>query len=276
MTTDLAKFEVPVDKLRWRCDPAVFDFDCTKDIAALREFIGQDRAISAVEFGLSMTQEGYNIYVAGLTGTGKTSIVKAYIEKLVKERQAGQKAYHPSDWCYVYSFADPDRPQVLDLPQGSGKLFRDQIANLLETLKEELTKAFSSEEYKSQRKQMVEDGQGGQQKLLEDMGEEAQRSGFLLQITPSGPVLIPVAEGKPMSQADYIALAESTRRDLENRRGELLKKLEAVFEKIRELERQTVEKLQNTDRAIADFTVSRLFESLVPAFDSNERHEGRI
>ena len=69
---DIKKYELSADKLRWQCDPSMFDFDCTKDLAPLREFIGQDRAIQAIDFGLSMRHEGYNIYVAGLTGTGKT------------------------------------------------------------------------------------------------------------------------------------------------------------------------------------------------------------
>ena len=73
---DLAKFEVPVDQLKIECDPNMFKFKCTKDLAPLREFIGQDRAIRGIEFGLSMKNKGYNIYVAGLSGTGKTSIVK--------------------------------------------------------------------------------------------------------------------------------------------------------------------------------------------------------
>ena len=68
---DISRYEVSADKLRWQCDPAVFDFESTKGLAPLREFIGQDRAIRAIEFGLSMDRDGYNIYVAGLTGTGR-------------------------------------------------------------------------------------------------------------------------------------------------------------------------------------------------------------
>ena len=77
----LEKYEIAVDKLRWHCDPSLFQFECTKDLAPLREFIGQERATRAVEFGLNMTTTGYNIYVAGLAGTGKTSMVEAYIER---------------------------------------------------------------------------------------------------------------------------------------------------------------------------------------------------
>lgn len=263
---NIAKHEVPADKLRWQCDPAMFDFECTKDLAPLREFVGQDRAIRAIEFGLSMNRDGYNVYVAGLTGTGKTSAVKTYIKKLIEERRDLGEAHRPEDWCYLYNFTEPDRPYILNLTQGKGKTFRDQINNLLQRLKEELARAFSSEEYKTQKKKTVEESRAKQQKLFEEIGEEAQRQGFLLEMTVSGPVLIPVVEGKPISQADYWALEESVRRELEARRADLLEKLQATFERARELERQTAEKLQDADKTIADFTVSRLFDSLIQEY----------
>ena len=84
---DIKKYEVPADKLHWHCDPGIFDFDCTKELAPLGEFIGQDRAMRAIEFGLSVALDGYNIYVAGLTGTGKTSAVKSHIKKLVGRKK---------------------------------------------------------------------------------------------------------------------------------------------------------------------------------------------
>jgi predicted ATP-dependent protease len=259
---DVTKYKVPADKLRWQCDPSIFDFECTKDLAPLREFIGQDRAIRAIEFGLTMNRDGYNIYVAGLTGTGKTSVVKTYIKKLVEKK----KAQRLEDWCYLYNFADPDRPQNVNLSQGKGKAFRDQINNLLQKLKEEMTKAFSSEEYTSQRKKAVEESQTKQQKLFDEMAEEAQHQGFQLQMTAVGPALIPLVERKPLSQADYIALDKPVRKKLESKRAELLKKLQVTFEKSRELENQIVEKLQNTDKSVADFTISRLFDSLMKEY----------
>lgn len=197
---NITKYEVPVEKLRWHCDPAIFDFECTKDLAPLREFIGQDRAIRAIEFGLSMTRDGYNIYVSGLTGTGKSSIVKTYIQKLVEKKLD----HRLEDWCYLYNFGDPDRPQAVNLPQGKGKSFKDQIVNLLQKLKEELTKAFSSEEYLNQKKKVVEESQTRQQQLIEAMAEEAQHQSFQLQMTTVGPALIPLVEGKPIAQADYL------------------------------------------------------------------------
>lgn len=258
----IAKYEVPADKLCWQCDPAIFDFECTKDLAPLGEFIGQERAIRAVEFGLSMNLDGYNIYVAGLTGTGKTSMVKRYIKKLIEQRQSQKQPYHPEDWCYLYDFTDPDRPQIINLPQGTGKAFRDQISNLLQRLKDELAKAFSSEEYKAERKKTVEESQTEQRKLFHEIGEEAQQQGFLLEMTAAGPALIPLAEGKPLSQTDYLTLKKPARQELETKRTDLLQKLQANLERVGNLQRQTTERILNTDKAVADFTVSRLFDSL--------------
>ncbi len=264
-------YEVPADKLRWRCDPALFDFECTKDLAPLREFVGQDRAIRAVEFGLSMNHIGYNIYVAGLTGTGKTSMVKTYIEKLIKEKEAREGPYHPDDWCYLYNFSDSDRPQMVNLPQGKGKVFRDQVRNLLQRLTEDLSKAFSSEEYNAQRKETVEENQGEQRRLFEQVGEEAHRQGFVLQMTSMGPALIPVAEGKPMSPSDFLALPEPQRKEIESRRAELLNKLEASLEKVRELERQTAQKLYQTDREVGEFAVAKLFADLTQEYSDSAK-----
>ena len=101
------KYEVPVDKLRWECDPKIFNFKCTKDLAPLREFVGQERATRAVEFGINMTNAGYNIYVAGLTGTGKTSMVKAYIERVIKDQEARGETFQLDDWCYLYNIMNP-------------------------------------------------------------------------------------------------------------------------------------------------------------------------
>jgi lon-related putative ATP-dependent protease len=258
---DLKSWEVPYKQLKTECDPGMFDFECTRDLAPLREFIGQDRAIRGIEFGLSMKNKGYNIYVAGLSGTGKTSIVKTYVNKIVEKRQA-EGIYNPEDWCYLYNFADTDKPQVVSLPQGKGKIFKEDMTKLLERLKDELVKAFSSEEYKSQAKSAVQEGQSEQQRLFEAIGEEARKAGFMLQITPMGPAIIPLEKGKPMPEEVFVALDENTRKKIETQRQELANKLQDVFEQAREMERKTADKLRNTDKAVAEYTVSRLFNDL--------------
>lgn len=259
---ELKKYEVPVDKLRWECSPKMFDFKCTRDLAPLREFVGQERATRAVEFGINMTNSGYNIYVAGPSGTGKTSMVKAYIERVIKEREAHGETFHPDDWCYVYNFKEPDSPRIVSLPQGKGKAFRDGITDLLNRIRQGLGQAFSSEEYKGQKQKTGEEVQAEQQKLFEAISSEARRQGFIFQMTPAGPALIPMTEERPMQEQEYLALDEDKRKELNSKQAELLKKLKSSFETASNAQTKAMERLKKLDKDIGEYTVSGVFSSL--------------
>jgi predicted ATP-dependent protease len=256
------KYEVSVDKLRWNCDPKIFDFECTKDLAPLQEFVGQERATRAVEFGINMANMGYNIFVAGLTGTGKTSMVKAYIERIIKDQEARGETFQLDDWCYLYNFKEPDSPQIVSLPQGKGKVFREEMTALLDKIRQRLGQAFSSEEYKGQRQKIGEEVQAEQQKLFEEISGEARRQGFIFQMTPSGPALIPMKEDRPMQEQEYLALDEDTRKQLESKQAELLKKLKSNFETATAIQTKATERLKKLDKEIGEYTVSGSFGSL--------------
>ena len=262
------KYEVPVDRLRWKCDPKIFDFECTKDLAPLQEFVGQERATRAVEFGINMADTGYNIYVAGLTGTGKTSMVKAYIERVIKEREAPEGTPQLDDWCYLYNFKEPDSPRIVSLPQGKGKAFREDMTALLDKIRQGLGEAFSSEEYKGQRQKIGEEVQAEQQKLFEEISGEARRQGFIFKMTPSGPALIPMKEDRPMQEEEYLALDEDTRKQLEAKQAELLKKLKANFETATSVQTKATERLKKLDKDIGEYTVSGSFESLFEQYSN--------
>ncbi len=267
----LKTYELKADELIFRCDPKIFDFECTKDLAPLREFIGQDRAIKAIDFGLSMDQNGYNVFVAGLTGTGKTTAVKTYIKKLLDGRKDKDQLSTPDDWCFLFNFEDADRPQIVNIPAGKGKSLRDDMDKLLENLKVELSKAFSSEEFKNEMNKTVEEGQTKQRKLLEALGEEAQQQGFLFQMTTRGPALVPVKDGKPMSEDDYYQLGEDERKQIEEKRAKLLEKMKKAFQSAQELEKDVREKLKKNEREIAEYTVSDLYMKLNEKYAGNEK-----
>ncbi|MBI2854237.1 MAG: AAA family ATPase [Chloroflexi bacterium] len=264
---ELNKFEIPPDRLRLTVDPGIFRFKCTEDLVPIREFIGQTRATKAIEFGLNIHDDGFNIYVSGLSGTGKTTIVKRYIDRLIKSRTD----FKPLDWCYVYNFREADAPRIASLPQGKGKVFQRQISELLDHIKEDLGKSFASDEYKAQRDRLVEDTRRQQQKDLEQLGEEARSQGFSIQVTPMGPALIPVVDGRPMQEAEWHALPEDTRKTLEARQDDLRKKLQASFEKAEKVERDVHDRLHKLDKDIGDFAISRLFQQMLMEYGSNEK-----
>ena len=247
-------FEVPYDKLAWRCDLSFLPFTCTAEMTPLEDFIGQERAIRAIEFGLGVNKPGFNIFVTGLTGTGKTSIIKAFLKKATSA-QAAADSPSPEDWCYVYNFADADRPQALKVRRGWGKVLKADMEQLVQNLVRAAKKMFESDDYAEQRKEMVERLQKEQQAMMEGLMREASSNGFALRMTPSGIVLLPMKDAKPMQEADYLALSEAEKKELEERRAELEKKVESTLREGKKLEREIAEKLEAAESQAADYLV---------------------
>ena len=161
------RFSVPLGDLRRRQDPAEFQFACTDELAPLTEFIGQDRALRSLQFGLGVDKAGYNIFVTGLSGTGKAAAILEYLNRSVAERSAAGEVTRPSDWCYVYNFQDPDRPNAIGLPAGTGRRLRDELEELLAAVRSNVSRVFASDEYEHQRRTLLELGQKEAQGLIE-------------------------------------------------------------------------------------------------------------
>jgi predicted ATP-dependent protease len=249
-------FEVPAEKLTWRCDLSFLPFTCTAEMTPLEDFIGQDRAIRAIEFGLGVNKPGFNIFVTGLTGTGKTSIIKAFLKKITSAQRAPQAdAPTPEDWCYVYNFNDADRPQALRIRRGWAKVLKADMEQLIQNLQRDAKKLFESDDYAHQRQAMIEQIQKRQQEMMEGLMEEANQNGFALRMTPSGIVLLPTKDGKPMQESDYLALASAEKKLLEERRGEIEKKVEDTLREGKKLEREIAERLEAAETQAADYLV---------------------
>ena len=116
--------EVPVEKLRWRCDPDTLPFETTETIQACDEVIGQERALEAIRLGLNIHSLGYNIFVTGLTGTGRFTTIKCILEEINMQGKI------PNDLCYVNNFKNPDMPHMLSLPAGQGNAFKKRDGEL--------------------------------------------------------------------------------------------------------------------------------------------------
>ncbi len=256
---DLKRFEVPPEKLRWDCDPKRFGFGCTDELTPLEAFIGQERAIGAIEFGLGVDQPGYNIYVSGLPGTGRASIVKTHLERLVERRKERGEAPIPQDWCYLFNFSDQDQPDIVALPTGSGRKFKVAMERLYDDLKREIAAGFSSEEYQNQRKSLIEQGQHAQRALFQKLDEQARAQGFTVQVGPAGVAILPMHEGRPMTPDEYMATPERMRKAFEERRDQLSKLVGATLDQVRDIEHQTARKVEDLDHAVGEFATAGVF-----------------
>ena len=165
---------VPWQQTCWSCNSEAFGFQCTDELTPLDRLIGQDRAEEALRFGLEVDKPGYNLFVTGLTGTGKTSAIKSHLQMIVGELARQDRRKHISDWCYVYNFDDADRPQVLRLPPGTGKTLRNRLSETLRVLGVEVPKVFKSEDYETQRRTLEEADRQASRNLMAQLEQAAQ------------------------------------------------------------------------------------------------------
>jgi ABC-type dipeptide/oligopeptide/nickel transport system ATPase component len=105
------------DELYSCCDPALFQFTSTEELPELEETIGQGRALNAIDFGLNLDSKGFNIFILGESGTGKSTTIKTIIRKKAADEPV------PTDWCYVYNFKDPDIPLAISMEPGRASVF---------------------------------------------------------------------------------------------------------------------------------------------------------
>lgn len=133
--------EVPINKLRRTYDPASLHCETTEELESLKDIIGQERALRALKFGLEIEQLGFNIYVAGYPGTGRTTTVKGFLENIAKTKP------EPSDWCYINNFNDEYEPKAIGFPPGKVKEFQTDISELINDVQIILPKTFESEDY---------------------------------------------------------------------------------------------------------------------------------
>ncbi len=248
--------ELSADAVRKRCDPSAFKCNSTEELEPQENIIGQDRAISALKFGLSIMKPGFNIYVSGLAGTGRTTAIKSFLEMLAAKKEP------PPDWCYVHNFRDSYYPKALKLPAGLGQSLQKDVKSLIDSAGRSLTQAFSSKEYADRRAEITEGFNRQRDEAFSRLSKKAQDRGFFLQTSPIGLIFVPASNGEPMKEEEYQKLSTKEKDDLRGKQEELTKELKEIVAKLKTRENAVSKQLEDTDREVAGYSIGHLFEEL--------------
>ncbi len=248
--------ELPASALRRSCDPAVFDFETTAELPPLNEVLGQPRAVAALEFGVDIASQGFNLFALGQPGSGRTTLIRDYLE-----RRASAMAV-PPDICYVYNFGNPRSPTPLQLPAGQGRGFRRDIEKLVTELKSAIPKAFEKEEYTSHRDRIVHDFEALREHEIEDLEKSVEHSGFQLVKAPGGFMLTPASAGKIITEQDLEKLAAEDRERVVRAREKVQREIEAKLRGIREKEKEAREAVGTLDEQTAHYAASHRVDDL--------------
>lgn len=243
-------------ELRRLCEPSELGFASTSDLPDLREVIGQPRALRALELGSEVSGPGYNTFVIGYPGSGRTTLSKEYLIR----KAAGESV--PDDWCYVNNFENSRQPKALRLKAGSGIELRKDIQDLIERSQAAIVRTFESEEYTQERDRLRAELQKQQESEFIRLQKHVEKHNFIIVRTPFGFALVPAVEGKPLKTEEIESLSEERRQKLNQLQSRLEEEVEKTLVRLREAEKQTNQQLKELNERTALFSISPSIEEL--------------
>lgn len=248
------------EKLYSPCILDDLDFNTTDELANHTEFIGQDRAIQALNLGTTIQRQGYNIFALGPSGTGKHALVR----QLAEQRAAEEPP--PSDWCYVNNFEQPYMPRALKLPQGMGKTLQRDMRTLIDDLRTGLSSTFESEEYQNRRRALEEEFQERQAEALRELQEKAREQNLALLRTPAGLVFAPVRDGEVMPPDEFQKLSQEEQDRIQNIVEELQGQLQRAMMQMPRWEREARRQLRELNDEVSGYVVNDLIDDLLEKY----------
>ncbi len=252
----MAISELKSSELRKTIGLTMFPFETTAEIDPLNTVIGQERAIKSIELALEMEHSGYNVFVTGMSGTGRTTIVNDILKKIASNQSV------PSDWVYVYNFEDSDAPHALEFPAGQGKEFKRHVEELIKSLKKEMSDTFESEDYEKQKLAIVTQNNERKRKILTELDAEAKAKGVQIQNTPSGFQTIILRGDKPLTPEDYEQLNDKEKGEINQLLEAIQEKINLVVRELMKMDRDSQQQVRDLNEQIASYIVNRYINEL--------------
>lgn len=240
---------LPASRLRARLDPKSIPFETSDDIrrAAVADHPPQPRVLEALDLGLSIDDPGYHIFLCGEENMGRTYLIRNYLDPVAR------KAPPPPDAVYLYNFDDPDKPIVVTLPAGQGRVFKEELAEAVDRVRQEVPASFERESYLHRRREILEAYQKTRDKLMTEMESQATKKGFNLDMDDEGGVTIyPLVEGKVLTEEDYERLEPSLRSSLKAQGDALLHAVNDVLRRVSKEDQDFKEQEDALDREFVE------------------------
>ncbi len=243
-------------QLRTAPDPALLDFATTDELQPIESVIGQDRAVEALGFGISIKHEGFNLFALGPQETGMRDVVRRTLDARAAKESA------PDDWVYVHNFADPRRPRAIALPAGRGTRLQADMERLVDEIKAAIRTAFQTDEYRARAQVIEEEVKERHDTALRDIEQRAQERNIALVRMPLGMGFAPVKDGEVVGPKDFAQLPESERERVAKEIAELQDDLQAVAAKFPQWQREGREKMRALNREVTGAAVGHLIDEL--------------
>lgn len=259
------KNELNYTALKMNCNPEVFKFDTTKELEPIMEGIGQDRGIKALEFGLQVDVKGYNLYLEGPSGVGKTMYTKNYLNKIAAKKKV------PSDWCYIYNFENPNQPIAVELPAGQGKEFKEAMEGFSKEIKKDIKSTFNNDDFEKEKALIKQEFEEKRSHLLEKLNEDASKHNFQVKAAQNGIYMMPIVEGKVIQEEEFEKLPEEIKQQYEEKSVLVQEQIMTAITKIKEIERLSDKRISEWQSNVALLTVNAHINFLKSKYKRNKK-----
>lgn len=253
---DNSLLRLTAEQLFQRCDPAQFSFETTADVKDLPEVMGQARAVDAIQFGIGIQREGYNLFVMGPTGSGRHAILRRFVD----EKAALQPVV--CDWCYVHRFADDHKPRALMLPPGRGRKLAGDMERLVNDLRTAIPAALTTDSYRAQLRQIQEEFTGREERAMADLRANARQQDVAVISTPTGFEIEPMKDGQALSVEEFQACPEDERERIKKNMAEVESRLGEFLETIPRWRHEAKQKIRDLKCSVAKNLVNNLIDGL--------------
>ena len=247
---------LPAEALRRVCDPATIPYATTREAAPHEGVVGQDRAVAAIEFGIGIRRDGYNLFALGPPGTGKHTLVIDFLQRAAAEQPT------PPDYVYVNNFANAHEPRTIQLPPGRGAELHTAIEQLIGELRTGLPAAFEADEYRSRRQMIEDEFKRRQEEMFEGLQKQAREKGVALMRTPVGLIFAPVKDGQVIEPKDFEELPEDEQARLKTEIEAMQQELQTAMEQVPGWDKEHREKIRDLNKQVSTFAVGHLIAIL--------------
>ena len=262
--------ELTAEQARRACPEFTFTCESTAQLTPLEQIIGQDRAVRALQFGLRIENKGFNIFVTGLPGTGRKTAILDFIRDLADGRPT------PSDWCYVNNFQDSSRPNAIRLPPGKGSELKKAMEKFVTNMQTALREAFESEDYAKRRDATLQRVNRERADIVSSVNKMAQEAGFTIQQSPIGVTLVPLIEGKPLSDQEFLQLPAVLQQKINRSREELQARIGEAFRPLRDVARRADKEIGELNKQVASYALAPSIEDLQEQFKGIEEVDAYV
>jgi ATP-dependent Lon protease len=246
------KTPLKTEQLKWTCDPEFFELETTEKAKPIEGIIGQERALKALKLGVELKSQGYNIFITGLSGTGKFTTVKKMLETI------SPSCPNLFDYAYVNNFDDRDRPILLTFPAGKAILFQKDFQQTIKYLQENIPQVLENEPFTSKKVELIRIFQQKHKDLLGGFEKELKKEKLTLGELKIGdaprPEIFAVINNEPVliqNLNEYITkkvITEKQAEQIREKYNEYQQKLQTILKSGWEINKDFSKELESLEK----------------------------